>query len=230
MQDFSNYKFRCSGLKNLMVNSRTKSEPLSETTKTYLRELWIKEVYGREKLDRANKYTVKGVMVEPDSMDLVTAVTGTTYFKNLVKFENEFINGTPDIVVKDKDKNATDIKDTKSSWDIWTFAGVTRDSAQKDYFYQMLGYMWLTGATKAELLYCLVNTPEPIILDEIYRLSFKLGDDDDITAMIRKNYEYDDIEAEKRLKRFEFDYDAVLVEQLKEKITLARAYMGGLSL
>ena len=49
--DFSNYKFRASGLVNLMTNSRTKSDPLGESTKTYLRDIFIKEVYGREKLD-----------------------------------------------------------------------------------------------------------------------------------------------------------------------------------
>lgn len=230
MQDFSNYKFRCSGLKNLMVSSRSKTDPLSETTKTYLREIWIKETYDREKLDRANKYTIKGVMVEPDSMDLVAQVTGITYFKNSKQLENDFIKGTPDIVCKDVEKNPDCIKDTKSSWDIFTFAKVDEKQARSDYYYQMLGYMWLTGASRAELLYCLVNTPEPIIADELYRMSFKLGDTPEVQAMIRKNYEFDDIDINTRLKRFSFDFDSVAVEELKNKIYLARDYMGGLSL
>lgn len=231
MQTFQNYKFRCSGLHNLMVSPKKGStDPLSETTKSYLRELWIKEMYGREKLDRANKYTIKGVLVEPDSMSLVEEVTKETYFKNTAQLENEFISGKPDIICKDGDKNCTGIKDTKSSWDIWTFAKVTEKSAHSDYFYQMLGYMWLTGSDNAELLYCLVNTPESIITDELYRLSFKLGDDPAVQEMIRKNYIFDDIPAEKRLKRFKFDFDSIIVESVKNKIYLSRDYMEGLSL
>lgn len=227
--DFSNYKFRCSGLHNLMVNGRCKSDPLSETTKAYLEELWVKEVFGREKLDKANKYTIKGVMVESDSLDLVATATGKTFFKNADHLENEFINGTPDIIVK-ANKQPQSIIDIKSSWDIWTFLNVDEKFASKCYYYQLLGYMWLTGTKQAELMYCLVNTPEPIINDELYRLSFKIGDSEEVQAMARKNYVFDDIDIKKRLKKFSFAYDQKLVDELKNRITAAREYMSRLEL
>lgn len=231
MIDFSTYKFRCSSLPQLMVSSRSKDEILSETTKTYLRELWIKEVYGREKLDKANKYTIKGVMCEPDSMDLVKKVTGVTYFKNKKQLENEYITGTPDVIVsvkKGKKKIPFNVIDIKTSWDIWTYAAVDEKKAYKDYYYQLFGYMWLTGARMGQLMYCLVNTPDPIFSDEVYRHSYKFGDDTE--GFIYSNYHFDDIDPKQRLKPFVFDFNSMYLDELITKITAAREYMKGLTL
>lgn len=230
--DFSTYKFRCSSLPNLMTASRSKTEPLSETTKSYLRELWIKEVYGREKFDTSNKYTEKGIMCEPDSMDLVQKVTKQTYFKNTEKFENEFVNGTPDIVLKKGTPDAR-IKDIKSSWNIWTFNSVTEDSARKSYYFQMLGYMWLTGAKVADLIYCLVNTPEEIMNDELYKLSFRfpeINESDEKANRFKVNYIFDDISPELRMKQFMIQFNEEDIAQLKEKIVLSRQYMETITL
>ena len=226
--DFSNYKFRASGLVNLMTNSRTKSDPLGESTKTYLRDIFIKEVYGREKLDIKTKYTDKGIACESDSLDLVQKVTKKTYFKNKSGLENEWVKGTPDIIIP-KDH----IKDIKTSWDIWTFAKVDAKVASDTYFYQLFAYMWLTETERAELLYCLVNTPEEIIQGEAYRASFQfpeIGESDEAMAKFRKNYLFDDIPVKVRIKNFWFEYSEEEVEKVKNKVVLAREYLAQLHL
>lgn len=234
MTDFSTYKFRCSSLPQLMVSSRSKDEILSETTKAYLRELWIKEVYGREKLDKANKYTTKGVMCEPDSMDLVNKVTGVTYFKNTKQLENEYITGTPDVIVRDKKKKPKSVIDIKTSWDIWTFSAVDEKKAYKDYYYQLFGYMLLTAAKSGTLMYCLVNTPDTIADREMIRLSYNIPElttgDSKIEEEIRKNFVFDDIRPSQRVKQFMFDFNSMYLDELITKITAAREYMKGLTL
>lgn len=221
--NWDNYKFHCSGLKNLMVNPRLKSETLSETTKNYLDEIFIKEVFHREKTDMiANKYVRKGVMCEPDSFKLVEDVTKEVYFKNQATLENDFVVGTPDIQAPEK------IIDIKTSWDLFTFFKVDRDQAESDYYYQLLGYMMLTGKKKADLIYCLVDTPEELINDELHRLNFYMNEDE--AKSYRINYVYGDIPAEAKIKRFEFDYDEEVAEKLKERIVLAREYLAGLSI
>lgn len=218
MTDFSTYKFRCSGLSNLMVSSRKKSDPVSETTKAYLRDIYIKEVFGRDRgYKTINKFTLKGTMVESDSLDLVEKATGKKYFKNLENFENDWIKGTPDIIEDEL------VRDIKSSWDLWTYAGVDEKKARQNYYYQLLGYMWLTGKKKGDLLYCLADTPEMLINDEIYRLSFKMPEEE--AEKYRHNFKFDDIPAELRVKSFPFDFDELEVESLKEAIVNARAYL-----
>jgi hypothetical protein len=109
--DFSNYKFHCSSLGLLMPKSRVKSDPLSQTTKSFLNEIFIKEVFSREK-DISTPAMKKGTQVESDSISLVEKVTGKTLFKNNKQLENDYIVGTPDLRPGD-DKI---VKDIKSSW------------------------------------------------------------------------------------------------------------------
>lgn len=220
--DFSNYKFRCSALSNLMTRPRAKTEVLSETCKTYLRDIWIAETFGRIKPDIGGVAAKKGIIVESDSLGLYQNVKGETYFKNQQPVENEFIKGTPDVIADDF------ILDVKSSWNLWTFANVDYDLAHKTYFWQVFGYMWLCNKKKASLVYALVNTPESIANDELYRLSFKFGDDE--VEKFRNNYLFDDIDPKLRIKHFSFDFDESMVELLKEKIVASREYLNGLSL
>lgn len=230
--DFSNYKFRCSGLKHLMTSPTrseiAKGETLSKGTKTYLKEIYIKEVFGREKPEIGTGATKKGTMVESDSLDLVQNVIGQTYFKNNKHLENDFIKGTPDVICEDK------IIDIKSNWDIWTFAAVDYKKARSDYYYQVFGYMWLAEKSKGELSYCLVNTPEQLIERELYKLSFTipglLEGGIETENELRKNYIYDDIDQKLRLKTFSFDFMQDEIDQLKSRIILARDYLNNLSL
>lgn len=230
--DFSNYLFRCSSLPNIMVNGRSKTELLSETAKSALREIWIREVYSRQKYDTTNKYTEKGIMCEPDAMDLVRKVTRQAYFKNKEEFKNEFISGTPDIVIGKGGESAT-VKDIKNSWSIWTFNNVDEASALKAYYFQLLGYMWLTGSKVSELIFCLVNTPEEIMNDELYKLSFKypeMNESDEKMAKFKVNYIFDDIPAKSRVKSFLIEFSQDDVEMLKERLIAAREYLKTLSL
>lgn len=234
MVDFTNYKFRCSGLKNLMITPKKKGELLSETTKTYLRDIYIAEVYGRYRPDISSGAMQKGTMVETDSLVLIQHVTGQVFFKNNKHFENEFIKGTPDVVPKDEV-----VRDVKSSFNIFTFSAVDAAKAEGDYFWQIRGYGWLTGKKSGELMYALVNTPESVIENDRYKMAVgrsRLGDESLINeepeaiAEFRKNYIFDDIPELVRLKVFHFDFDDESIENLKERIVAARQYLATLSL
>ncbi len=223
--DFSTYKFRCHALGNLLVDPRSKSETLSETTKTYLRELWIKEVYGREKYIQT-KYMDKGISCESDSLELVKTVTGKTYFKNQKELSNEYIVGIPDVI----DTNS--IIDIKTSWDLWTFASVDEESAKKTYFAQLMGYMMLAEKKECTLAYCLVNTPLEQINYEMYKLkaSGAIKDTPEEEEKALKNYMFDDIEAKKRIKTYNFTFEEEVKEKLIARIQAAREYMSTISL
>lgn len=255
--DFSNYKFRPSKLKDLMVENRETITPLqlkklhqlaektnltekqekelgrliekqglgfdlSETTKQALLEIYICEVYGREK-EVSNKYTEKGTLVEEDSIDLLSEVTSSLHVKNKKTFENDYIKGTPDIVAKDA------IIDIKSSWDIFTFAKSKK--TYKEYYWQMMGYMWLTGKDIATLAFCLVNAPEHLIVQEKSRQTFIAGlmpEDDgylELEDQIDKNMRFDDIPKIKRLKLYQIPYSGYSIEKLTERINQCRIYL-----
>lgn len=71
--DFSNYKFRCSSLGHLMTESRSKSDPISETTKTHLIDCYVSEVFNR-RTELTSKFLEKGLTVEENAIDLLSAI------------------------------------------------------------------------------------------------------------------------------------------------------------
>ncbi len=212
---------------NELRTRRDAPPELSETTKSYLRELFIEENFGRKK-DIFNKYIEKGLYVEEDSLTLIQKhYEGSLIIKNKAKYDNEFIQGTPDILMQDR------IVDAKSSWDIFTF--YEADGTDKDYFYQMQGYMQLTHLPQADLIYCLANAPEHMIVAEKSKKTYQLGlsDGSEESAKmefdVEKNMMFDDIEDAKRIKVFNIKFDPKAIESLSKKIVQAREYLNSLT-
>ena len=151
-------KIRSSALGKIMTNPRKKSETLSATCKTYIKELVKEDLFGyKSTID--SKYLTKGIDMEDTSIDLYNEVHGTLYLKNTERLSNEFITGECDINAGDK------IIDIKSSWSLDTFPASPEDVNNKDYEWQLRAYMWLYDKPKAELAYCMVSTPDYLLKD-----------------------------------------------------------------
>ena len=219
-------KFRCSRLGEVMTDPRAKKDKLSQTTEKYIREIYLADKYGRKK-DFSSKEMKKGIECEEDSITLLNSVLSTFFGKNEQYFENEYITGTPDILFSDS------VIDIKTSWDLFTFteAGMT-----PAYMWQLMGYMWLTGKRMGYLAYCLVDTPESFIMDELRRNSWSMGYISDTTPeyqemeeQVRRNMTFSDIEENLRVKLFRVDFDQVRVDALKERIKDCREYYESLS-
>lgn len=260
--DFSKYKFRPSKLKDLMVDGRNTITPiqlkklnelldkskttqkqdeeiarlfakkekgyeLSDTTKKALIEIYIAEVYGRIR-DITNKFMEKGTLVEESSIDLLCEVTNRLYVKNTKKFQNDYLIGTPDIVAEDK------VIDIKSSYDLWSFAD--SPNLQKAYYWQMMGYIWLTGKDVATLAFCLVTAPEHLIVQEKSRQTYIKGympetkEFVDLENQIDKNMRFEDMPIEKKLKCYDVPYSGYGIEKLTERLEQCRIYLQSIDL
>ncbi len=238
--DFSKYKFRCSSLGKLMTNPPGKKDVdswqgLSETTKTYLMECYVREKYGREK-EIINKYLEKGLMVEEDAITLYSRVRKILFNKNQENLSNEYITGTPDIYLGHDIHNAEEVNDVKSSWDIYTFFATMTKPLNKDYFYQLQGYMELTKAPKSNLVYCLIDTPQPLILDEMKKLQWKMGvSDPDSNEVYKAACEYlekamtfSDIDIKERYIENEIIKDTTVMPSVYRRIEMGRQFLNNL--
>ena len=88
---------------------------LPKGVKTYLED-WHKEREYKRRKEFSSKYTDKGNAVEDDAIDFIGEALGLGFLmKNEEQFNNDFIQGTPDVIY-----NAVVI-DNKSSWDCFTF-------------------------------------------------------------------------------------------------------------
>lgn len=225
---FNNCLFRASSAGKLMVNPRSKTELLSETTKTYLLECFIEQKYGRRK-ELDNKYVQKGLGAEEDSLTLYSRVKKQFFKKNEEKLSNEFVCGTPDIILTDS------VIDIKTSWSLHTFYDSKFSEVNKNYYYQLQTYMALTGLEKAILVYTLVDTPLTLINDEKRKLLYKMAcvsdENPDYLAAceeIEKNMTFSDIPMNERIIEFHIQRSDKDIDALYQRISDCREYLNSL--
>jgi len=214
-------KVRASSLGKLMTSSRKAGEVLSQTAKSYIQEVVLQDKYGIYK-EFNSRYTDKGHQTEDEAIQLVSEVLDLGFLhKNEEKFTNDFVKGTPDVIINNL------IIDTKVSWNANTFPWFESELPTKDYYWQMQAYMWLTGRKKAKVTYCLINTPYLILEDEIRREHWKqnlIGESQEVRDYVEAQHNFDHIPKDERVKVFEIDYDEHVINTVKEKIQIARAY------
>jgi hypothetical protein len=214
-------KIRCSAIGKIMTNSRSKGEVLSATTKTYIKELVLEHKYGIKK-EINSRYLDKGNQVEDMAIELAEQALDLGFvFKNELFFENDHLTGTPDIITD------TLIVDVKSSWNGTTFPMFEDELPNKDYYWQLQGYMELTGKHNAIVAYCLVDTPEDIVLDEIRRVAWakkELEPSEETEQDVRSQHEFSHIPKDKRVKAFLVEKDEHAIWQIKERVEQCREY------
>ena len=152
-------KFRASQLGKLMTSSRTKGEVLGQTAKSYIIEK-AKEDFYDYKVELTNKYLMKGIHQEQDSIDLLNAVRFESYKKNEKREENEWLTGSCDIITDEL------IIDVKTSWSLETFPATNYELKDLSlYEWQGRAYMWLYDMPTFELSYVMVSTADDLLSD-----------------------------------------------------------------
>ena len=212
-------KIRASQVGKIMTSSRSKGDVLSKTAKSYLEQLAKEELLG-VRTEFSSKYTDKGNLVEDDAIALVEKVNEWDFlYKNEEHFSNEYVTGTPDVLTDEV------LIDVKSSWNVDTFPMFDKELKNKDYYYQLQTYMWLTGHDVSYLCYCLVDTPKFIIKAEVRKLHKPRYSD--VKAIILKHNFNEDTE-KRRVKTFKVELDAEVITQIKERIEVCRDYYNNL--
>jgi len=226
--------FSCHNAHGLLTEPKTikdkEAGKLALTTQTLVKDMWLHREYGyKERVMTDEMY--KGLICEQDSMALVQSVLGGEFRKRFNKrIENEYLIGTPDIVLDSEDY----VEDVKTSYTLKSFF-----NAELTDLYHTQGqcYMWLTGKRSYRLIYCLVPTPGEIILNEQKKLYYKFNcneenkDYQQMSEQVQFNNDLIlNLPIEKRVKVFEFGYDETVIEKLKLQIDKARIYYSSLKI
>lgn len=210
-----------------LINKRDNPE-LPQGAKTYCKKWLKKELFGYKE-NWKSVVIDKGLAVEEDGINLVELVYGTEkLYKNEDWFSNDFCQGTPDIISKDI------VRDIKCSWDIFSFPMFDEDLPKKDYWWQLQGYMWLTGIKKASLDYVLIDTPMPLVLLDLKKLYYQSGGvaeewTPEKYEYLYTNYRFDKIPNNMRVKSFEFEFENWIPEQISYRVELCRKYINTLT-
>lgn len=190
---------RCSSLPKIMTSPRTKGEVLSETAKSEIIKIAKEDYYGYSS-QITNKYVEKGIEVEDISIELLNTIKFADYKKNTERLTNDFLTGECDI----NDEKNDEIIDIKSSWSLETFPALPSDINIKDYEMQLRGYMMLYNRSKASVCYCMVSTPQGLIMYENKLL-----------------HEVNHINPFKRVTMLTIERDLEIEKQIEERCKLA---------
>lgn len=193
-------RIRCSSLSKIMTEPKSKDEILSVGAKTYIEDLAKEFVYGYVK-EVSSKEMEKGLIVEQACIDMLNEVLFTNYVKNTERRENDWLTGECDIFTGRK------IHDIKAPWSLATFPATVFAGRDKDYEWQLRGYMMLWNVDESEIDYCMVSTPDELIRYEPESMHYV----DHIDPMLR-------------VTRVPYARDKALEDKIKRKVDAAREY------
>jgi hypothetical protein len=186
---------------------------LSETVKTYLQRHRIEEIYGRSE-EITSKQMEKGIQMEAEAIELAARYFGWgMVFKNEKQYKNDYLTGTPDIVLADT------VPDIKCPWSCFTFP-LFDTEPDKNYWWQLQGYMALTGLDKAKLVYCLMDTPEDLLDTEVY-YGVGRGLEEE---KIRAYHTYSNLPDKLRIKSFDILRDQEAIDSIYKRVEECREY------
>lgn len=195
---------------------------LPQTAKSYC-EQWLKEQIYQRKKEFSNKYTQKGNITEDNSIDFIAENLGYgMLIKNDQYFENEYITGTPDIILPDL------IIDVKNSWDCFTFPLLETELPEIKYFWQAQCYMILANKNNYKVIYTLLDTPENLIMQEAKRYAYQNGYgevDADLYNEFEKKMTYSNIPNKFKIKTFDINKDAKSFECIQNRVIECRNYI-----
>lgn len=203
--------FRCSSLAKLMTNPRNKSESLSETAKSYIKQVAKENFYGyTSKVE--TKQMRKGTEYEMESIALVNSVWfGSNFVKNQLRETQGYLSGHPDIITDDS------IIDIKTSWSLETFPALPEDA--DSYEWQVRGYMHLFNKPRAFVIFCMIDTDDELLTDWDNRDIHKVSHIDPSKRITVIQYDRDDLLEELMLSRLRdaSEFYSQYMQQLNNK-------------
>lgn len=219
---------------NELIAKRDAPPTLGDTCISYLKEVYVFEKYGKEPVGGSarSKYTMKGLIVEDESIGMLDRIDKMDYKKNEEWFKNDYLSGTPDIIVRNEAGLPVKIIDIKSSYDFSTLLANDGSPLNPLYYAQMQSYMALTGATEAEVCYCLVNMPQEQVEAEKRRLYYSLNAaTEESPEYVREvermenNFTFDEVPIHERVLRFPVQRDNNFIFKLYTRVTECRKWL-----
>jgi hypothetical protein len=157
---------------------------------------------------------------------------GKLYDKNVDRVSNDYIIGTPDLYDGETLAESNEIVDIKSSWDIFTFLSNVQEPMNDTYYWQLQGYMALTGAKIGTIAYCLANTPQSIVDGEKYSLlrNMDVISEEDSrykneVVKLERNRVFDDIPLEERVLTISVSRNEDDIQDIYKKVLKCREFL-----
>lgn len=197
---------------------------LSETCMNRLIQIYTEITTGRTK-DIKNKYLTKGIMNEELAIDRYSLHVGKMFRKNKDRIYSDHWQGEIDLDDEERDMTI----DTKCSWDVFSFDKFTGKELSQNYYWQGQVYMMLKKRSYHRVVFCLENTPEKLLENEIKKLKYDfIGSEEDWDEALNElkfKHNYDDLPDSRRIKIFEIDASEEAQNKLIKRAVECKAWL-----
>jgi len=207
---------------------------LSDTAKAKIDEVWLRDKKGIPTII-SSKYMEKGIYQEKVARELISQIDGRFYTRNEVRKTIGSLSGVCDVVDSSLIKRI--VHDIKCCWNASTFMASKMDTIQE---WQGRVYMEMWNADEFWLRFCLVDCPDHIMENELYRFKLNNGIIDDTLPEyqeqlenFRKTLIFSDnkkIRIKERVKTIVIERDKELFKTLQKRLQAVKKYYKSIKL
>lgn len=233
--DWDSIKFRASSWGNLLTEAQSKADReagiLGATCQKELIKIYCQEVYGRKR-DIQTLQMTKGKLSELESITLYSRVEKQLFVKNEEQVENSWATGHPDLYLGENIYAATQVDDIKSSYLLDTFMPKLLEKPDAGYFAQLNCYYAITGAQGGNIVYCLVDCPQEVLMEEKKRLLYSMNVISELSPEyvqaaeeLERLLTFPDIDYRERVIKKYVPRDEELIQKMGSKVPIFRNWL-----
>jgi len=211
-------------IKAYMDLEKAKVDPLPDGAKSYLQKLWLETEKGLKtfSLREDAVQLMKGNLCEEGAISVLNQMLGIFLTKNETRLSKGVLSGECDITYDNKDSKV--IRDIKCPIDWMSFR--KKQGIDSVYYWQLISYCYLYGATEAYLDYVLMPSPP-----EVIGLITKWWSEEDTEAYQALQDTIEKYVPTERIKTFKIDSNDISddIAFLKTRLKKAEKYYNSLT-
>lgn len=222
----------------LIKREEAELEPflISKANENVLRTIYSREKYKKYPQSSSKDYSlqiVNGTMSEKVSLELSGEVLDRKIKVSKDRISNEYLKGIIDGYTGRTVYKANHIYEIKTAANYETFLNnANSEKERSDYYWQVMGYLSITGAKKGTIIHTCVSYHPDIITQEIGRYLAKIRGlnipseiVDKSINRIRNNMTFDDIPKNQRVATFTVERNEEEIELIRKKVLSFRVWL-----
>lgn len=222
----------------LIKRAEAELEPflISKANENTLRVIYSREKYKKYPQSSSKDYSlqmVNGTMSEKESLELSKEVLGCKIKVSKGVISNDHLKGIIDGYTGRTVYKANHIYEIKTAANYETFLNnANSEKERSDYYWQVMGYLSITGAKKGTIIHTCVSYHPDIITQEIGRYLTKIRGlnvpseiVDKQIEKIRNNMTFDDIPKNERVATFTVERNEEEIELIRKKVLSFRVWL-----
>lgn len=173
-----------------------------------------------------------GTVSEPNSVQLLSEYYQRPFYRDTRKVTNDFLRGQTDVINTPLIEDATEIVDVKSILSVSDFLKMVGAPVRKSDYYEMQGYLGITGIEDGMICYCLPDIPADIVQQQWDIMFREMCPDGIVTnnfetnwALAESSMRRDGISISERVISHRIKRDEKIISNIYEKVDICRAWL-----